>query len=220
MSWHQGKACNGKTRSEQIFCRSFAASPYTWTCQSRDVSGAKLSASPIFTHGSRSPPWTKPVRPSFLLGDAAHIHSPVGGQGMNTGIGGAVNLAWKLAWVLQGRADDSILESYEPERIAFAQRLVKTTDQAFTAVTSSRPIARFVRLDLVPALLQQRGNAKSEADNRQRDAGRYRKESINTARAPDGERQIARRRNQRNQNHQRLAGHGAFATAGAARAAM
>jgi 2-polyprenyl-6-methoxyphenol hydroxylase-like FAD-dependent oxidoreductase len=90
---------------------------------------------------------------AFLLGDAAHIHSPVGGQGMNTGIGDAVNLAWKLAWVLQGRADESLLESYEPERIAFAQRLVQSTDQAFTAVTSSGPIARFVRLDLVPALL-------------------------------------------------------------------
>src|SRR5262249_39452122 len=90
---------------------------------------------------------------AFLLGDAAHIHSPVGGQGMNTGIGDAVNLAWKLAWVLQRRADESILESYEPERIAFARRLVKTTDQAFTAVTSSGPIARFVRLDIVPAVL-------------------------------------------------------------------
>jgi 2-polyprenyl-6-methoxyphenol hydroxylase-like FAD-dependent oxidoreductase len=90
---------------------------------------------------------------AFLLGDAAHIHSPVGGQGMNTGIGDAVNLAWKLAWVLQGRADESLLESYEPERIAFARRLVKTTDRAFTAVTSSGPIARFVRLDIVPAVL-------------------------------------------------------------------
>src|SRR5262245_7111408 len=90
---------------------------------------------------------------AFLLGDAAHIHSPVGGQGMNTGIGDSVNLAWKLAWVLQGRAHESILESYEPERIAFARRLVKTTDQAFIAVTSSGPIARFVRLDLVPAVL-------------------------------------------------------------------
>src|SRR5262249_4559469 len=83
---------------------------------------------------------------AFLPGDAAHIHSPVGGQGMNTGIGDAVNLAWKLAWNLQGRADESILESYEPERIAFARRLVKTTDQAFTAVTSSGPIARILRL--------------------------------------------------------------------------
>jgi 2-polyprenyl-6-methoxyphenol hydroxylase-like FAD-dependent oxidoreductase len=90
---------------------------------------------------------------AFLLGDAAHIHSPVGGQGMNTGIGDAVNLAWKLAWVLKRRADKSLLDSYEPERIAFARRLVKTTDQAFTAVTSSEPVARFLRLDVVPALL-------------------------------------------------------------------
>ena len=63
----------------------------------------------------------------FLLGDAAHIHSPVGGQGMNTGIGDAVNLAWKLAAVLQGRAHFRLLESYEPERIAFARRLVAST---------------------------------------------------------------------------------------------
>jgi 2-polyprenyl-6-methoxyphenol hydroxylase-like FAD-dependent oxidoreductase len=71
---------------------------------------------------------------AFLLGDAAHIHSPVGGQGMNTGIGDAVNLAWKLAAVLHGRAKPSLLDSYEPERIAFARRLVATTDQAFTGV--------------------------------------------------------------------------------------
>ena len=62
---------------------------------------------------------------AFLLGDAAHVHSPVGGQGMNTGIGDAINLAWKLAAVLEGRAPDSILDSYEPERIAFARRLVQ-----------------------------------------------------------------------------------------------
>jgi 2-polyprenyl-6-methoxyphenol hydroxylase-like FAD-dependent oxidoreductase len=90
---------------------------------------------------------------AFLLGDAAHIHSPVGGQGMNTGIGDAINLAWKLAWVLQDQADVSILESYESERIAFARRLVETTDQGFTAVTSSKPIARFLRLDVAPVVL-------------------------------------------------------------------
>ena len=90
---------------------------------------------------------------AFLLGDAAHIHSPVGGQGMNTGIGDAVNLAWKLAAVVHGRADSSLLDSYEPERIAFARRLVSTTDRAFTAVTSSGFIARFIRLHLVPLLL-------------------------------------------------------------------
>ncbi|HWF84562.1 MAG TPA: FAD-dependent monooxygenase [Vicinamibacterales bacterium] len=90
---------------------------------------------------------------AFLLGDAAHVHSPVGGQGMNTGIGDAVNLAWKLAAVVNGSADPSLLDSYEPERIAFARRLVATTDQAFTYVTSNGPIARRVRLHVVPALV-------------------------------------------------------------------
>jgi hypothetical protein len=89
----------------------------------------------------------------FLLGDAAHIHSPVGGQGMNTGIGDAVNLGWKLAAVLRGRADASILDTFEPERIAFARRLVATTDQAFTAVTSNGDLARLVRLHIVPYLV-------------------------------------------------------------------
>ena len=50
---------------------------------------------------------------AFLLGDAAHVHSPAGGQGMNTGIGDAINLAWKLAAVLAGRAPDELLDSYE-----------------------------------------------------------------------------------------------------------
>jgi 2-polyprenyl-6-methoxyphenol hydroxylase-like FAD-dependent oxidoreductase len=89
---------------------------------------------------------------AFLLGDAAHIHSPVGGQGMNTGIGDAVNLAWKLAAVLHGGADASLLDSYEPERMAFARRLVATTDEAFTGVTSDGAIARLVRLHIVPIL--------------------------------------------------------------------
>src|ERR1700730_14165994 len=90
---------------------------------------------------------------AFVLGDSAHIHSPVGGQGMNTGIGDAVNLAWKLAAVVHGRADASLLDSYEPERITFGRRLVATTDQAFTGVTSSRAIARLMRLHIVPLLI-------------------------------------------------------------------
>jgi 2-polyprenyl-6-methoxyphenol hydroxylase-like FAD-dependent oxidoreductase len=90
---------------------------------------------------------------AFLLGDAAHIHSPVGGQGMNTGIGDAVNLAWKLAGVLHGRADAPLLDTYEPERIAFARRLVATTDRAFTVVTSRGPLARRIRVRVVPRMV-------------------------------------------------------------------
>jgi 2-polyprenyl-6-methoxyphenol hydroxylase-like FAD-dependent oxidoreductase len=90
---------------------------------------------------------------AFLLGDAAHIHSPVGGQGMNTGIGDAINLAWKLAAVLHHQALPAILDTYEPERIAFARRLVATTDRAFTAVTSTGALARLLRLHIVPFFL-------------------------------------------------------------------
>ena len=89
----------------------------------------------------------------FLLGDAAHIHSPVGGQGMNTGLGDAVNLSWKLAEVLQGRSRPALLDSYEPERMAFAHQLVGTTDRAFVVATSSGRVARFVRMKIVPRAL-------------------------------------------------------------------
>jgi 2-polyprenyl-6-methoxyphenol hydroxylase-like FAD-dependent oxidoreductase len=89
----------------------------------------------------------------FLLGDAAHVHSPVGGQGMNTGIGDAVNLAWKLAAVLNDGASDRLLDTYEPERIGFARRLVATTDRVFTLVTKQGVFARWVRTRLVPLIV-------------------------------------------------------------------
>ncbi|HLK59945.1 MAG TPA: FAD-dependent oxidoreductase [Chthonomonadaceae bacterium] len=89
----------------------------------------------------------------FLLGDAAHIHSPVGGQGMNTGIGDAANLAWKLAAVLNGSADDRLLATYEPERMAFARRLVATTDRVFTFITRQGGLARWVRTRIVPLIV-------------------------------------------------------------------
>ena len=88
---------------------------------------------------------------AFLLGDAGHIHSPAGGQGMNTGIGDAVNLAWKLAAVLQGRADSAILDTYEPERIAFARSLVATTDRAFQLMAGESGDLPGVPRDAAPA---------------------------------------------------------------------
>ncbi len=89
---------------------------------------------------------------AFLLGDAAHIHSPAGGQGMNTGIGDAANLAWKLAAVLRGEAPAALLDSYEPERRQFAQKLVGTTDRIFTLATAEGPVADLVRTRLIPLL--------------------------------------------------------------------
>jgi 2-polyprenyl-6-methoxyphenol hydroxylase-like FAD-dependent oxidoreductase len=90
---------------------------------------------------------------AFLLGDAGHIHSPVGGQGMNTGIGDAINLAWKLAAVLSDGAPDALLETYEPEHIAFARNLVATTDRAFTFIDKRSALATFIRTRIVPPLV-------------------------------------------------------------------
>jgi 2-polyprenyl-6-methoxyphenol hydroxylase-like FAD-dependent oxidoreductase len=90
---------------------------------------------------------------AFLLGDAAHIHSPAGGQGMNTGIGDAINLAWKLAAVVGGRAGDNLLDSYEGERIGFARRLVATTDRVFSFATAEGKIADILRTRVAPVLV-------------------------------------------------------------------
>jgi hypothetical protein len=72
---------------------------------------------------------------------------------MNTGIGDAINLAWKLSAVLQRRAPAALLDSYEPERIAFARRLVATTDRVFTLAASTRASVQFVRTTLFPAVV-------------------------------------------------------------------
>jgi hypothetical protein len=87
---------------------------------------------------------------AFLLGDAGHIHSPVGGQGMNTGIGDAVNLGWKLGNVSRGQADDTLLDTFEQERIGFARALVSTTDRAFTYLAAEGVRGAFVRQVVAP----------------------------------------------------------------------
>jgi 2-polyprenyl-6-methoxyphenol hydroxylase-like FAD-dependent oxidoreductase len=88
----------------------------------------------------------------FLAGDAGHIHSPVGGQGMNTGLGDAMNLSWKLAAVLDG-ADPALLDSYDTERRAFAKTLIATTDAAFQALTAPGWLARQIRLRVAPRIV-------------------------------------------------------------------
>lgn len=73
-------------------------------------------------------------RRAFIAGDACHIHSPVGGQGMNTGMQDAINLAWKLALVARGRGKDSLLDSYGPERMPIALALLENTDRAMGGI--------------------------------------------------------------------------------------
>ncbi|WP_151638818.1 FAD-dependent monooxygenase [Noviherbaspirillum aerium] len=87
-------------------------------------------------------------RRCFLLGDAAHIHSPVGAQGMNTGLQDAYNLAWKLALVISGKADEALLDTYAIERIPVAERLLKTTDRAFSFLISERWLAEVFRTQI------------------------------------------------------------------------
>jgi 2-polyprenyl-6-methoxyphenol hydroxylase-like FAD-dependent oxidoreductase len=92
-------------------------------------------------------------RRCFLLGDAAHIHSPAGGQGMNTGLQDSYNLAWKLALVVRDRAAPMLLDSYEQERIPVARRLLETTDRAFQLVVSKGPFAALLRTKIIARLV-------------------------------------------------------------------
>ena len=86
----------------------------------------------------------------FLAGDAAHIHSPAGGQGMNTGIQDAFNLAWKLALVVRGRAPAQLLASYHVEREPVAREVLHLTDRITRLATMRNSVAQKVRDFLLP----------------------------------------------------------------------
>jgi 2-polyprenyl-6-methoxyphenol hydroxylase-like FAD-dependent oxidoreductase len=90
----------------------------------------------------------------FLAGDAAHIHTPAGGQGMNTGIQDAYNLAWKLALVLKGAAGERLLETYNEERLPNAERLLRTTDTMFNLAAGDSWWFRPLRTTVFPATLK------------------------------------------------------------------
>ena len=92
--------------------------------------------------------------PIFFVGDAAHIHSPVGAQGMNTGIQDAYNLAWKLALVAKGALPEQALETYHQERFPVAQRLLSTTDRIFQLVTRQNILTTTLRVHVFPRLLK------------------------------------------------------------------
>src|SRR5262249_21494759 len=92
----------------------------------------------------------------FLAGDAGHIHSPVGGQGMNTGIQDAWNLGWKLAFVLSGAAHPKLLESYEAERWPVGRALLQYTDRIFSVFVRSlsrNPFVVWLRRSVVSRAL-------------------------------------------------------------------
>jgi hypothetical protein len=86
---------------------------------------------------------------AFLAGDAAHVHSPLGGQGMNTGIGDAMNLGWKLAAAVGGRSPTWLLDSYESERHPVGESVLQATDVFNQLVLSNSRVGRLMRAALV-----------------------------------------------------------------------
>ncbi|MFB9990430.1 FAD-dependent monooxygenase [Deinococcus oregonensis] len=90
----------------------------------------------------------------FLAGDAAHLHSPAGGQGMNTGIGDAFNLSWKLSMVINGWAHPNLLDSYEPERKYVAQTVLNGSDKGFALEASKHPVMQIFNNYILPPLLR------------------------------------------------------------------
>ncbi len=90
----------------------------------------------------------------FLAGDAAHIHSPAGGQGMNTGLQDAYNLTWKLSLVIKGITNEKLLDTYNEERLPFAKWLLKFTDRAFSIMTSTNLFVSWLRNTVIPLFVK------------------------------------------------------------------
>ncbi|MEP6676746.1 MAG: FAD-dependent monooxygenase [Ferruginibacter sp.] len=90
----------------------------------------------------------------FIAGDAAHIHTPAGGQGMNTGIQDAYNLAWKMAFTIRYKLNGILLESYNSERVGNAKHLLKTTDRMFDIMAGEGRFWNFVRLKIMPLAMR------------------------------------------------------------------
>jgi len=138
-------------------------------------------------------------RRCFLLGDAAHIHSPVGAQGMNTGLQDAWNLGWKLGLVAKGQAHASLLDSYEKERLPVAERLLATTDRGFRLIVSDSWIAGIMRtriLARVAALAMSQHRIQQAAFRTVSQTGiRYRNSALtdSSGRLPEGAPQAGER---------------------------
>jgi 2-polyprenyl-6-methoxyphenol hydroxylase-like FAD-dependent oxidoreductase len=113
----------------------------------------------------------------FLCGDAAHVHSPAGGQGMNTGMQDAFNLAWKLAMVWHGRAATALLDSYSPERSAIGEQVLRNAGNLTKIAILHNPILQEIRslavgaLGKIPALRQRMVDQLTEIDLHYRGIG-------------------------------------------------
>ena len=88
----------------------------------------------------------------FLCGDAAHVHSPAGGQGMNTGLGDAFNLGWKLVSVIKGKAKEDLLDSFEAERMPVIDGVMRMTDQVTKLITATDGPRLWIREWILPII--------------------------------------------------------------------
>jgi 2-polyprenyl-6-methoxyphenol hydroxylase-like FAD-dependent oxidoreductase len=97
----------------------------------------------------------------YLAGDAAHIHTPAGGQGMNTGIQDAYNLAWKIAYTIKGEVKTNVLQTYNSERSENAKHLLQTTDRVFDIMAGTNPLGNFIRLHIMTRFIGLLGRSAS-----------------------------------------------------------
>lgn len=124
---------------------------------------------------------------AFLLGDAAHVHSPAGGQGMNTGMQDAFNLAWKLALVIQGSCAESLLDSYSAERSAVGDEVLKAAGRLTTIGTLRNPVLQTIRNVVGHAVLGLAPVRRAFADNMSELSIGYPDSPLNgAAHTPDG----------------------------------
>ncbi|MEH3142306.1 MAG: FAD-dependent monooxygenase [Mycobacterium kyogaense] len=105
-----------------------------------------------FRINSRAVPEMRSGRVLFG-GDAAHVHSPAGGQGMNLGIQDMINLSWKLAMVLDGRARQELLDTYSSERLPVIRKVLRFTEIGTRVFNSTNPLVHALRIRMAPRAL-------------------------------------------------------------------
>lgn len=120
----------------------------------------------------------------LLAGDAAHVHSPVGAQGLNTGIGDAENLAWKLALVVSGRAHETLLDSYEAERRPIAAEVLSNTADVTDILAGGRLMTRLIRDHVMVPMLSRRWVQRHIADKASQLSVTYRRGPLGSTRRP------------------------------------
>jgi 2-polyprenyl-6-methoxyphenol hydroxylase-like FAD-dependent oxidoreductase len=123
----------------------------------------------------------------FLGGDSAHIHSPAGAQGMNTGMQDAINLCWKLAMVMKGQARPELLETYNEERIPIIQTVLKKTEATNDAIASESRLFRFVFNHVAPWLVGMQNVQNNAAEHMSQLALNYRESPLSLPGGNSGE---------------------------------